>query len=165
MTFYVENETKESFAFDEKQLAETVATAVLASEKCPYEASVNLLITDGEGIREYNRDYRDIDAETDVLSFPAVDYERPSDFSLVKKMPAAYLDQDTGELLLGDIILNADRVRLQAQEYGHSLVREYAFLLTHSLLHLLGYDHMNEAEEKEMFGRQEAVLEGLKITR
>ena len=100
----------------------------------------------------FNKEYRNIDKETDVLSFPAVDYESPSDFTLVRENESSYINPDTGELILGDIILNEDRVRAQAQEYGHTLLREFAFLLTHSMLHLLGYDHMEPEEEKEMFG-------------
>ena len=165
MTFYVDRETDTELQLDEEGLLEQVAAAVLAYEKCPYEINVNLLLTDNEGIRQYNREYRGLDRETDVLSFPAVDYEVPSDFSLAEQNRTAYFDQETGELILGDIMINVDRVILQAQEYGHSLKREYAFLLTHSFLHLLGYDHETAEQEQQMFSRQEAILEGLGITK
>lgn len=165
MTFYVDRETDLPLTEDEQSLFGTLIGAVLAHEGCSYEASVSLLITDGEKIREYNRQYRGIDRETDVLSFPAVDYEKPSDFSLAEADETAYFDQETGELILGDIMLNAERVVSQAEEYGHSIRREYAFLLTHSLLHLLGYDHETREQEKEMFTRQEEILAGLGITR
>lgn len=88
MTFCVENEIEADFPFDMEAVAEQVIRKVLEAEKCPYGVEVNLLITDAEGIRTYNREYREIDRETDVLSFPGVDYESPSDFSLVQKMRA-----------------------------------------------------------------------------
>ena len=165
MTFYVENEAAAEFPFDIVKTFEQVAREVLKQEACPYEAEVSLLVTDAEGIRVYNREYRDIDKETDVLSFPAVDYDAPSDFSYVEEDESSYINPDTQELILGDIILNEDRVRSQAEEYGHTLLREFAFLLTHSMLHLLGYDHMEPEEEKQMFQRQEEILHSMGIDR
>ena len=165
MTFYVENETQAQFPFDIAETFEKVARQVLAAENCEYEAEISLLITDAEGIRVYNREYRQIDKETDVLSFPAVDYEAPSDFSLVRENENCYINPDNGELILGDIILNEERVRSQAEEFGHTLLREFAFLLTHSMLHLLGYDHMQPEEEKEMFERQHMILHSMGIDR
>lgn len=165
MTSYVENETKQSFPFDEKALLSRVAEAVLDAEGCPYETTVNLLITDGAGIREYNKNYRDTDAETDVLSFPNLDFETPGDFSGAENYEADCFDPDSGELVLGDIILNAARVKSQAAEYGHSELREFAFLLAHSLFHLCGYDHMEKTEAVVMEEKQETVLSGLGITR
>lgn len=165
MTFYVENEVSAEFSFDISQTFERVAREVLKQENCPYEVEISLLITDAEGIRVYNREYRDIDKETDVLSFPAVDYEKPSDFTLVMQEESCYINPDTQELILGDIILNEERVRQQAQEYGHTILREFAFLLTHSMLHLLGYDHMIPEEEKDMFDKQNAILHSMGIDR
>ena len=165
MTSYVENETKQSFPFDAKALLERVAQAVLDSENCPYEAAVNLLLTDGEGIREYNKTYRNIDAETDVLSFPNLEFEVPGDFSGAEESGADCFDPDSGELVLGDIILNTALVKEQAEEYGHSELREFAFLLAHSLYHLCGYDHMEPEEAALMEEKQECVLQSLSITR
>ncbi len=166
MTFYVDKEElKEDFPFSVEEIFEKTARQVLAFEECPYEAEVNLLLTDAEGIRVYNREHRDIDKETDVLSFPAVEYEAPSDFSLVQQDVTCYVNPDTQELMLGDIILNVDRVRSQAEEYGHPLLREFAFLITHSMLHLLGYDHMTPEEEALMFGKQEEILQRMGIER
>ena len=165
MTSYVENETQQSFPFDAKALLERVAQAVLDSENCPYEAAVNLLLTDGEGIREYNKNYRNIDAETDVLSFPNLEFEVPGDFSGGEESGADCFDPDSGELVLGDIILNTARVKEQAEEYGHSELREFAFLLAHSLYHLCGYDHMEPEEAALMEEKQECVLQSLSITR
>lgn len=165
MTSYVEQETEQIFSFDAKTLLDRVAEAVLDSENCPYEASVNLLLTDAAGIREYNKNYRDIDSETDVLSFPNLEFARPGDFSGVEGHEADCFDPDSGELLLGDIILNTARVKEQAAEYGHSELREFAFLLAHSLYHLCGYDHMEPEEAAAMEEKQESVLQSLHITR
>lgn len=165
MTFYVENEVEAVFDFDIEELLKRLIRAAVAYEKCPYEVEVAVTITDAAGIREYNKEYRKIDSATDVLSFPAVDYEKPSDFSLVADSPACYLNPDTQELVLGDIILCEQRIREQAKEYGHSLMREFSFLVIHSMLHLFGYDHMEPQEEREMFDRQEAILQGLGICR
>ena len=165
MTSYVGNETSQSFSFDEKALLDRVAQAVLDSENCPYETTVNLLLTDDAGIREYNKNYRNIDAETDVLSFPNLEFETPGDFSGVEEREADCFDPDSGELVLGDIILNVSRVKEQAVEYGHSELREFAFLLAHSLFHLCGYDHMEPDEAAFMEEKQEAVLQSLQITR
>ncbi len=165
MTSYVENETDSSFAFDVKEVADQVIKAVLASEGCPFDAQLNLLITDNAGIRDYNNRFRQIDRETDVLSFPNVDYDTPSDFSGLDEREADYFDPDSGELILGDIIISADKVKEQAELYGHSEKREFAFLVAHSMLHLCGYDHMEPEEAKVMEEKQEAVLTGLLITR
>ena len=166
MTFYTENETNIEFEFDWKGIFEQVAEAVLDSEECPYEAQVNLLLTDNEGIREFNRENRNIDRPTDVLSFPNVEYEIPADFSIVEEQEAAYFDPDTGELILGDIIISVDKVAEQAESYGHSQKREFAFLVAHSMLHLCGYDHIDsKEEEKVMIDKQEAVLSELGIGR
>lgn len=165
MTSYVENETEVSFPFDVQKILDKVMEAVLQMENCPYETTVNLLITDHVGIREYNKKYRETDRETDVLSFPNIPFDREGDFTRVEEETADYFDPDSGELILGDIILSADRVLSQAQEYGHSVLREFAFLTAHSMFHLCGYDHMEAREAAVMEEKQEAVLRELGITR
>ena len=165
MTSYVEIETEVSFTFDIEKTAATVMEAVLIQEGCPYEAQINLLLTDNEGIRSYNSRFREIDRETDVLSFPNVDYEVPADFEGLEDMEASYFDPESGELVLGDIIISVDKIKEQAVSYGHSEKREFAFLIAHSMLHLCGYDHMEEEEAKVMEAKQEEVLNGLGITR
>ncbi len=165
MTSYVENETKVDFPFDVQDILNKIMEAVTQMENCPYETTVNLLITDNAGIREYNKNYRDMDRETDVLSFPNISFDNEGDFSQVEHMSADYFDPDSGELILGDIILCADRVLSQAQEYGHSVLREFAFLTAHSMFHLCGYDHMEEREAAVMEEKQEAVLMNLGISR
>ena len=165
MTSYVENESGVTFPFDLKELLDKIMETVMEMENCPYETTVNLLLTDNEGIRVYNRDYRGLDQETDVLSFPNILFGKEGDFSVVEEDEADYFDPDSGELLLGDIILSAQRVEAQAQEYGHSLLREFAFLTAHSMFHLCGYDHMIPQEAAVMDKKQKEVLERLNITR
>lgn len=165
MTSYVENETDVEFPFDIQELLEKIMDVVTQMENCPYETTVNLLVTDNAGIREYNKEYRNIDKETDVLSFPNIPFDREGDFSVVEEEEADYFDPDSGELLLGDIIISADRVEEQAQEYGHSVLREFAFLTAHSMFHLCGYDHMLPQEAVVMEQKQESVLKQLGITR
>lgn len=106
-----------------------------------------------------------MDSETDVLSFPNIAFESAGDFASVELCEADCFDPDSGELILGDIILSADRVLTQASEYGHSVLREFAFLTAHSMLHLCGYDHMEEREAAVMEEKQENVLKKLGITR
>ncbi len=165
MTVFLENEIDAEFPFDPEEIAVKVAEAALDLEGCPYEAQVNVLITDKEGIRGFNSEYRGIDKETDVLSFPNLEFETEGDFSLAEENEADSFDPDSGELILGDIILCADRIYSQAEEYGHSVLREFAFLVAHSMLHLSGYDHMEENEAKVMEAKQEEILAGLGITR
>lgn len=165
MTFYVENETDHKFPFDIEATVKAVACAVLEAEKCPYEVQINVLLTDNGGIRRYNQEYRGIDRDTDVLSFPNLDFEREADFDIAKEKEADYFDPDTGELILGDIIISADKVEEQAESYGHSTKREFAFLVAHSMLHLCGYDHMVSEEACVMERKQEEILKGLGITR
>ena len=165
MTSYVENETEIELPFDMKDILDKIMDAGMEMEKCPYETSVNLLLTDNEGIRYYNREYRDIDKETDVLSFPNIAFEKEGDFSHVEDAQADCFDPDSGELLLGDIILSVDRIQEQSKEYEHSLLREFAFLTAHSMFHLCGYDHMVPEEATVMENKQEEILRKLGITR
>lgn len=165
MTFYVENETGVTFPFDVEEIVGQVALEVLDMEQCPYEVQLNVLLTDNDGIQEFNRNYRQIDCATDVLSFPNLDFEAPGEFEIHEDQEADYFDPDTGELILGDIIISVDKVAEQAGSYGHSLKREFAFLVAHSMLHLSGYDHMESEEASVMESKQEKVLNKLGITR
>lgn len=165
MTLYVENETEVTYPFDVEQTVEEVAAAVLDTEGCPFQAQINVLLTDNEGIREFNRQYRQIDRETDVLSFPNLEFVTPGSFRIKQGQEADCFDPDSGELILGDIILSVERIAGQAEEYGHSLRRELAFLVAHSMLHLCGYDHMEPEEAAVMEQKQEQVLTSLGITR
>ena len=165
MTFCVESETDRTLPFDVEDVAEKVIREALVFEACPYEAEVAVLLTDSEKIHVMNREFRGMDRPTDVLSFPNVDYERPADFSGIEEVAEDYFNPESGELCLGDIVINVDRVYEQASEYGHSLLREYAFLIAHSMLHLLGYDHMESGEAAVMEDKQEEILNRLGITR
>ncbi len=166
MTFYVENETQAKFDFDLEEITETVGKGVLASEEIAYDdICVNLLVTDDAGIKEINKQFRDIDNPTDVLSFPNLEFEEPAVIDIPEEERADYYDPDTDELILGDIYINADRVKQQAEEYGHSQKREFAFLVAHSMLHLLGYDHMEDDERLVMEEKQKKVLDDLGIKR
>ena len=165
MTSYVEKETEVELPFNIQEVLEQVMDEVMEAEQCPYETTVSLLLTDNAGIREYNRDYRGIDRETDVLSFPNIPFEHEGDFTCVESDEVDCFDPDSGELVLGDIILSVERVLSQSREYGHSVLREFAFLVAHSMFHLCGYDHMDEQAAVIMEQKQEAVLSKLGITR
>ena len=166
MTFYVDNEVDAKFDFDFEEVAREVAEAVLKEEECEYDVEISLTITDDEGIRVINRDYRDMDKPTDVLSFPTINYEQAGDFSVIEsEQKNDILNPDTGNISFGDIVINEARVRSQAKDYGHSEKREFAFLIAHSMLHLCGYDHMEEIEAGIMENKQESVLQSLGITR
>ena len=165
MIFYIDKECEIEFSFDADVVAKEVVEMALDYVKCPYDIEVSLLITDNEGIREYNRDYRNIDKETDVLSFPNVDFKAPADFSDIEERFEDYFNPDSGNLVLGDIVVSAQKVLDQAIAYGHSEKREFAFLIAHSMLHLCGYDHIDDGERVEMEKHQEAILEALKIRR
>ena len=165
MSFFLEEEVEVDFDFDYRQIAEKVTNHCIEREKFPYEAEINLTLTDNEGIHIINKEYRDIDRATDVLSFPMLSYETPGDFSFLMDENDDDFNPDTGEAILGDIIISVDKVREQAEEYGHSELREFAFLITHSMLHLFGYDHMEPEEAEVMENKQRQILDELSITR
>ena len=166
MTIRVETEVPDpALDFDYEKLAEQVIEAALDYEDCPYEAEVDLTLTTDEEIHKVNQEFRGIDRPTDVLSFPLLEYETPADFSRVEEDQADCFNPETGELMLGDIMISLDKVAEQAEKYGHSRLREYAFLIAHSMLHLMGYDHEDADMAKDMEQRQEAILDSLGIRR
>ena len=164
MTINFENEQEQSFDFDFIEVAEDVMNEVLDQEECPYESEINLILTTDEETHRTNKEFRDIDLPTDVLSFPMVDFEAPADYDILEE-DDSYFHPETGELMLGDIMISIPRAVEQAKEYGHSIKREYAFLIAHSMLHLLGYDHMTDEERAVMEEKQEQALVALRITR
>ena len=164
MRIYLENEGDLELDLNYQELAEQVAEAVLDYENCPYEAQVELLLTMNDEIHEMNREFRDTDRATDVLSFPMIEYETPGDFDFLEDDDSCF-DPDSGELILGNIVISKEKVLSQAEEYGHSVKREYAFLIAHSMLHLLGYDHMEEDERAVMEQKQREILDEMGITR
>lgn len=114
---------------------------------------ISIMLVDNEEIHQLNKLHRDIDRPTDVLSFPMFEYDEDGEIDILECDFG-----ENGEILLGDIVISLERAREQAEEYGHSFDREVGFLTAHSLLHLLGYDHMEKDEEKEMFSLQEEIL-------
>ena len=164
MTIQIDYETERRLDIDYTKLANLVAEQILKTEKCPYEVSVNLVLTDNEEIKNVNTEFRGIQAPTDALSFPMIPFETPADYSVVEDQDE-YFDLDTDELLLGDVMISVDRVFSQAEEYGHSTEREFSFLFAHSMLHLLGYDHMEPEEAAVMERKQSEALKILGINR
>ena len=165
MTITIEYEAEKQLDLPYEEIIRDVVNESLDYEKCPYEAEVNVILTNNQAIQEINREHRQIDAPTDVLSFPMVDYEAPSDFDHVEDAVEDYFNPETGELMLGDIVISVDKVEEQAEKYGHSQTRELAFLVAHSMLHLCGYDHMEEEERLLMEARQNEILERRGYTR
>lgn len=164
MTLNFDEEGTLRLPLDCPALAKRVAEAALDYIRCPYEAEINLLLTTDEEIRRINRDFRQIDHATDVLSFPMIDYEEAGKFDFLEECEDCF-HPDTGELLLGDIVISKEKVLAQAEEYGHSVMREFAFLITHSVLHLTGYDHMDDGGRLLMEKIQRDILEKLEILR
>ena len=165
MSLFIETEGKTEFDFDIREVAELVVDAVLEHEKCPYEAEISLLLTHNDEIHEMNLEHRGIHRATDVLSFPMLEFDHPGAFSIIDEETADVFDPESGELMLGDIVISVDKVLEQAQEYGHSPKREYAFLIAHSMLPLCGYDHMDDEERKVMEEKQRAIMEKINILR
>ena len=165
MTVTIERESDIPLPFSEQEVAEAVISETLDYEDCPYEVQVNIILTTNEEIQQINLEQRGVDAPTDVLSFPMIDYAYPSDFTVLEAGGMDSFDPDTGELILGDIVISVDKVIEQAEKYNHGVKREYAFLITHSMLHLFGYDHMDEVERENMELKQEEILTHLNITR
>ena len=142
MTINYINNSNETSWRAYKQYLEPILDKTLQLTNTSASVEVNVVLVDDAAIHEYNKDFRNIDRPTDVLSFPDG-------------------TEDEGVLMLGDIIISVDAIRRQAADYGHSLKREFCFLVAHGYLHLLGYDHHTEAEEKEMFGLQKEILHGI----
>jgi probable rRNA maturation factor len=165
MSFYVDYEKKVNWDFNVEEQLRVVAEETLDYEKCPFEVSLNLLITDNDEIRKVNKEQRSIDSATDVLSFPMIDFKKPSDFADNSIITQDCFDPDSGELVLGDIVLSADKVEEQAIAFGHTILREFSFLIAHSMLHLLGYDHLSSEEEVVMESKQKDILSALHIER
>ena len=158
MTLYFEEEGDVKLPLECEALAKRVVEEALDYVGCPYEAEVNLLLTENAQIHEMNKEFRGIDRATDVLSFPMIDYPEPGTFDFLEEQEDCF-DPESGELTLGDIVISKEKVLAQAEEYGHSPMREYAFLIAHSVLHLTGYDHMEDEEKniKEIFNYYQSI--------
>ena len=164
MTLLFEEEGELRLDLPCEELATKVIEAALEYENCPYEVEVNLLLTMNDEIQEMNQNFRQINRATDVLSFPMIEYEEAGKFDFLEDVMDAF-HPESGELMLGDIVISKEKVISQAEEYGHSVEREYAFLITHSMLHLFGYDHMEEQEAAVMEAKQREILEQMNILR
>jgi len=165
MTVTIEMESDIDLGFDYEKTIHDIIDAALTFESCPYETEVNIILTTNEEIALINRDYRDIYTPTDVLSFPMADFIIPGDFTYMESSnPSDYFNPESGELLLGDIIISVDMVVTQAEKFGHSKERELGFLVVHSMLHLFGYDHQQPEETELMEIKQNDILDyvGLK---
>lgn len=152
---------KINFSLDEETMAfektiKKIYKTALKLTNVTDKISVNVVLVNKDEIKEMNKAYRDVDRVTDVLSFPMIEN--------IKNIENE-IDFITGECNIGDIYINLERAKEQAEEYGHSLEREFCFLSLHGFLHLLGYDHMNEKDEKEMFSLQNEILEIVGIKR
>lgn len=166
MTLIMQDENVPEFDFDIFETAESTVEKALEMAGFDMEAEVSLSFVSGDEIRELNKDYRGVDSVTDVLSFPLIDLDPKKPFSeVVSSNELDYINPDTGEVMLGDIVICEEKVRSQAKEYGHSLKREFAFLICHSVLHLIGYDHIEDEERIVMEEMQRKIMEELSITR
>ena len=159
MNIYIENEYDREIDVDYTDIINKVVCQAVDFIKCPYECEVNVTIVDNNTIHEINREQRKIDRPTDVLSFPMLEFDEDG-------ISDDEYDMDGELVMLGDIVISMERAREQANEFGHSFLREVAFLTAHSMLHLLGYDHVDDKEGEEiMCEKQERVLTSLGITR
>lgn len=164
MTVNIEYETEKVLNIPYEEIIRKVINEALDYAECPYEAELNVILTDNESIHQINLETREIDRPTDVLSFPTLEYEEPGDFSIISEDSYDF-NPDTGELMLGDIVISVEKVEEQASAYGHSMERELGFLVAHSMLHLFGYDHMEDDERIVMEKKQEEVLQRCNILR
>lgn len=155
MTLLIDNRTDFEITEEFEKLFNDVVKESLRYEEFDPECEVSLSIVSNDEIQEINKQFREIDAPTDVLSFPLLTFEEGEQADV----------NENNEIMLGDIIISIDKAKAQAEEYGHGLKRELAFLTAHSMLHLMGYDHMEEEEQKEMFKKQDDILNNLGITR
>lgn len=151
MTIYIDNRIEMLATEDVEGIIKKIAAQTLAYEGRSTDCEISVSIVDLDEIQQINEQFRGIDSPTDVLSFPLLTFEEGEEIGVGER-------NEKGEVLLGDIILCYQRAKAQAEEYGHSLSRELAFLTAHSMLHLLGYDHMEADEEKDMFQRQKEIL-------
>ena len=164
MTLYFEEEGAVTLPLDCEKTGRVAVETALDILGCPYEAEVSLLLTTNEEIHRMNLEFRDVDRPTDVLSFPMIDFAVPGNFDGLEEREDCF-DPETGELSLGDIVISKEKVLSQAEAYGHSVLREYAFLIVHSVLHLTGYDHMEPSARSVMEEQQRRIMEALNILR
>lgn len=164
MNVIIENNYNKPIDLNYEEIIGSVINEAADYVNCPYECEVNVSIVDSDMIKQINLLHRKIDAPTDVLSFPLLEYKSPADFKSLSD-DITNFNPESGELELGDIVICYDKVLTQAKEYNHSTKRELAFLVAHSMLHLFGYDHIKEDERAMMEQMQDQILKNLGITR
>ena len=157
---FLNQQDKLKFTKELRSLIKECAKHSLEYMEFRTDVEISVMLTDNEGIRDLNKLHRNIDSATDVLSFPMFESDESGD---IEEDYAEF--NEMGEICLGDIVISLERAAEQAEEYGHSFEREVGFLTVHSMLHLLGYDHMEPDEEKEMFGYQREILDDMELTR
>ncbi len=164
MKHWIEIEdTENRLTSEEHTLIAEVVQALLQKEQFGYSCYVSVSVANEGEIRELNREHRGVDRATDVLSFPALTFDEA--YRLAQEITVADTDPETGAVYLGDMVLCNEVLEQQAEEYGHSKKRELSYLVTHSMYHLLGYDHETEDMKREMRTKEEALLSELKISR
>ena len=151
MEILIDNSTDFVVSDKHKDMIESIINEALTLENFTDNVEISLSLVSNQEIHELNKKFRNIDNPTDVLSFPLLDFADPIDFSQA--------------IVLGDIVISIEKVRAQATEYNHSFEREFGFMLAHSMLHLLGYDHTTEDDEKIMFEKQEIILNAVRLFR
>lgn len=165
MTIYFEDDGRYDFPFPVEEQLEKLVAFVTNKLKCPYEVEISVTLVDKEEIHRLNKEFREVDRPTDVLSFPMMEYGAPGDFESEEFLQTLTVSPETEELMLGDIVICSQVVCEQAKEYDHSLLREFSFLVVHSLLHLYGYDHIRKEERIVMENIQKEIMQELKINR
>lgn len=165
MTIHLDYEASAKLDFDYEDIVKKVVWECLEYEACPYEVEISIIFTDDEEIKKINSEYRGFDSPTDVLSFPAIEYKSAGDFSSLEDDSSYCFNLETGELILGDIVISVERAISQAKDFGHSVIREIGFLTAHSMFHLMGYDHMTDEDRLIIEEKQRDVLNNLKIFR
>ncbi len=165
MTVYFEDEAMLTFEFDLERQLEQIISFVRDHVNCPYDLEVSVTMVDKATIQEVNARFRDLSRPTDVLRFPMAEYDKPADFDGPAFCGSHTVDPDTNELVLGDMMLCSEVIKEQAKEYGHSEMREFSFLVVHSMLHLFGYDHILDRDRMEMEEEQRTIMNALGIRR
>lgn len=165
MTIYMEDESGYTFNFSVQEQLDKLVAFVVEQVSCPYEVEISVTLVDKDEIHRLNKQFRDVDRPTDVLSFPMMEYEEPADFTSEVFRQSLSVSPETEELLLGDIVICSQVVCEQAKEYGHAELREFSFLIVHSLLHLFGYDHIEEEDRIQMEKVQREFMQKLQINR
>lgn len=156
MVIYANEQEKYEITNEIENMIESCVKESLLVHGITDDVEISVLFTDNEGIKEINRDMREIDKETDVLSFPQYEF---TELGVIEK------EEWESEIVLGDIVLSLEKAEEQAEEFGHSFERETGYLTVHSMLHLLGYDHMIDSDKEIMRKKEEEILEKIGLTR